>query len=53
MPIARIVAREQQADGYLKSGKIVSVRRLTTDEFMDGLELEKGNQAPRKHLGTC
>ena len=34
MPIARIVAHEWQADGYLPQGKIVSARRLTTEEFM-------------------
>ena len=34
MNIARSVAREWQDDGYLKQGKIVSVRRLTTEEFM-------------------
>ena len=37
MPIARIVAREWQTDGYLKPGKIVGVRRLTTEEFMSVL----------------
>ena len=34
MSMARIVAREWQTDGYLKPGKIVGVRRLTTEEFM-------------------
>ena len=34
MPIARIVAREWQDGGYLPLGRIVSVRRLTTEEFM-------------------
>ena len=37
MDITRIVAREWQADGYLPQGKIVSVRRLTTEEFMSGV----------------
>ncbi len=37
MPIARSVAREWQTDGYLKPGKIVSVRRLTTEEFLSGV----------------
>ena len=37
MSIARIVAREWQTDGYLKPGKIVGVRRLTTEEFMSVL----------------
>ena len=37
MSIARIVAREWQTDGYLKPGKIKSVRRLTTEEFMSGV----------------
>ena len=35
--IARLVAGEWQTDGYLKSGKIASVRRLTTEEFMSGM----------------
>ncbi len=34
MGIARIVAHEWQTDGYLKPGKIGSVRRLTTEEFL-------------------
>ena len=34
MSIARIVAHEWQTDGYLKPGKIVGVRRLTTEEFV-------------------
>ena len=37
MSIAHIVAREWQTDGYLKPGKIVGVRRLTTEEFMSVL----------------
>ena len=37
MSIARIVAHEWQTDGYLKPGKIKSVRRLTTEEFMSGV----------------
>ena len=34
MDITRIVAREWQDSGYLPQGRIVSVRRLTTEEFM-------------------
>ena len=34
MPIARIVADEWQADGYLKPGQIERVRRLTTEESL-------------------
>ena len=34
MSIARIVAPEWQTDGYLKLGKIVGVRRPTTEEFL-------------------
>ena len=37
MPIASIVAHEWQADGYLPAGKIVSVRRLTTEEFLSDM----------------
>ena len=37
MNIARSVAREWQTDGYLKPGKIVGVRRLTTEELMSGV----------------
>ena len=37
MGIAHIVAHEWQTDGYLKPGKIVGVRRLTTEEFMSVL----------------
>ena len=37
MSIARIVAHEWQTDGYLKPGKIVSVRRLTTEEFLSDM----------------
>ena len=33
----RIVAHEWQADGYLKPGKIISVRRLTTEEFLSDM----------------
>jgi hypothetical protein len=35
--IARIVAGEWQRDGYLKPGTIVSVRRLTTEEFLSDI----------------
>ena len=34
MNIARSVAREWQTDGYLKPGKIVGVRRPTTEESL-------------------
>ena len=34
MSIARIVAPEWQTDGYLKLGKIVGVRRPTTEESL-------------------
>ncbi len=34
MSIARIVAHEWQADGYLKPGQIERVRRLTTEESL-------------------
>ena len=37
MNIARSVAREWQTDGYLKPGKIVGVRRLTTEELRSGV----------------
>ena len=37
MPIARIVAREVADNGYLPPGKIVRVRRLTSEEFMSVL----------------
>ena len=37
MPIARIVAHEWQADGYLPQGRIIAVRRLGFDSGWNAL----------------